>query len=104
MADPVTTTVESVSWWIQIWDVRDAVLGAALAVVAASAAVVGGTKTPTPGSWLGRIYKIIEWLSLTFGKAKDTGFKEKYEKSEPVSKSISKPVSEPVKPIEIDHG
>ena len=60
MADPVTTTVESVSWWIQIWDVRDAVLGAALAVVAASAAVVGGTKTPTPGSWLGRIYKIIE--------------------------------------------
>jgi hypothetical protein len=40
--------------------------------------VVGGTKTPAPGSWLGKIYKVIEWASLTFGKAKDTGEREKY--------------------------
>jgi len=100
MADPVTVAtavVESVSWWVQVWDVRDVILGAALAVIAAAAAVVGGTNTPTPGSWFSRIYKIVEWLSLTFGKAKDTG-------SKPVSKPLSEPVSEPVKPTEIDHG
>jgi len=77
MSDPVTTAVESVSWWNQIWDVRDAILGGALAVIAAAATVVGGTKTPVPGSWLGRIYKVVEWLSLTFGKAKDTGSESK---------------------------
>ncbi len=33
MSDPVTTAVESVSWWTQIWDARDAILGGALAVV-----------------------------------------------------------------------
>ena len=87
MSDPVTTAVESVSWWNQIWDVRDAILGGALAVIAAAATVVGGTKTPVPGSWLGRIYKVVEWLSLTFGKAKDTGFKEKYAGSDSASKS-----------------
>ena len=78
MSDPITTTVESVSWWMQIWGARDAILGGALGVVAAAATIVGGTKTPTPGSWLAKIYKVIEWASLTFGKAKDTGEKEKY--------------------------
>jgi len=103
MIDPVvvtTTVVESVSWWIQVWDVRDAILGAALAVIVAAAAVVSGTNTPTPGSWLSRMYKIIEWLSLTFGKAKDTGSKPV---SKPVSEPVSEPVSKPVKPIDIEH-
>lgn len=88
MSDPVTTAVESVSWWTQIWDARDQILGGVLAVIAAAATVVGGTKTPAPGSWLGRIYKMVEWASLTFGKAKDTGEKkvaetEKVEVAEP---------------------
>jgi len=78
MSDPVTTAVESVSWWTQIWDARDQILGGALAVIAAAATVVGGTKTPVPGSILAKIYKMIEWASLTFGKAKDTGEREKY--------------------------
>ena len=79
MSDPITTTVESVSWWTQIWEARDAILGGALGVVAAAATVVGGTKTPAQGTFLARIYKIIEWVSLTFGKAKDTGEAEKEE-------------------------
>ena len=78
MSDPVSTAVESVSWWTQIWDARDQILGGALAVIAAAATVVGGTKTPAPGSILAKIYKMIEWASLTFGKAKDTGEQEKY--------------------------
>jgi len=73
MSDPVTTAVESVSWWTQIWEARDAILGGALGVVAAAATIVGGTKTPAPGTFLAKIYKMIEWVSLTFGKAKDTG-------------------------------
>ena len=31
MSDPVTTAVESVSWWTQIWDARDQILGGVLA-------------------------------------------------------------------------
>jgi len=87
MSDPVTTAVESVSWWTQIWDARDQILGGVLAVIAAAATVVGGTKTPAPGSWLGRIYKMVEWASLTFGKAKDTGEK-KVAKAEKVEVAV----------------
>jgi hypothetical protein len=75
MSDPITTAVDTVSWWTNLWDARDQILGGGLAVIAAAAMVVGGTKTPAPGSWLGKIYRVIEWASLTFGKAKDTGVK-----------------------------
>ena len=69
MADPV----EPVSWWQNVWDARDAILGAVLGVVASASIVINGTKTPNPTSWIGKIYKMIEWASLTFGKAKQTG-------------------------------
>jgi hypothetical protein len=69
MADPV----ETVSWWQSVWDARDAILGAVLGVVASASIVINGTKTPNPESWMGKIYKVIEWASLTFGKAKQTG-------------------------------
>ena len=69
MADPV----ETVSWWQNVWDARDAILGAVLGVVASASIVINGTKTPNPTSWMGKIYKMIEWASLTFGKAKQTG-------------------------------
>ena len=69
MADPV----ETVSWWQNVWDARDAILGAVLGVVPSASIVINGTKTPNPSSWIGKIYKMIEWASLTFGKAKQTG-------------------------------
>lgn len=84
MSDPITTAVDTVSWWTNLWDARDQIMGGGLAVIAAAAMVVGGTKTPAPGSWLGKIYKMIEWASLTFGKAKDTGEREKYVAEEKV--------------------
>ena len=90
MSDPVTTAVESVSWWTQIWDARDAILGGALAVVAAAATIVGGTKTPAPGSFLAKVYKMIEWVSLTCGKAKDTG-EPKKEKIVPKKEEVVEP-------------
>lgn len=73
MADPV----ETISWWTHIWDARDAILGGVLGVVAAASLVVNGTRTPDPSSSIGKIYKVIEWLSLTFGGAKQTGIKKK---------------------------
>jgi|TARA_R110002126_G_scaffold180894_5_gene329673 hypothetical protein len=84
MSDPITTAVDTVSWWSNLWVARDQIMGGGLAVIAAAAMVVGGTKTPAPGSWLGKIYKVIEWASLTFGKAKDTGEREKYVAEEKV--------------------
>mgnify|MGYP004452132075 FL=1 len=73
MADPV----ETISWWTNVWDARDAILGGVLGVVAAASLVVNGTKTPDPSSLMGKVYKIIEWLSLTFGGAKQTGVEDK---------------------------
>jgi len=35
--------------------------------------MINGTRTPNPSTFLGKIYKMIEWASLTFGKAKQTG-------------------------------
>ena len=35
--------------------------------------IVAGTRTPSPDSVMGKIYKAVEFLSLTIGKAKDTG-------------------------------
>tara|TARA_R100001143_G_C3244744_1_gene80780 strand:- start:96 stop:329 length:234 start_codon:yes stop_codon:yes gene_type:complete len=73
MADPV----ETISWWTNVWDARDAILGGVLGVVAAASLVVNGTKTPDPNSIMGKAYKVIEWLSLTFGRAKHTGIEDK---------------------------
>ena len=48
---------------------------AILGIVVVASVVVGGTKTPDPDSWLGKAYKVVEWESLTFCKAKQTGEK-----------------------------
>ena len=70
MSEPVT---ETLAWWEVAWNNRDIIVGAVLGAVAAASAVITGTKTPDPGTFLGKIYKMIEWVSLTFGKAKQTG-------------------------------
>ena len=70
MSEPVT---ETLAWWEVAWNNRDIIVGAVLGAVAAASAVINGTKTPDPSTFLGKIYKMIEWASLTFGKAKQTG-------------------------------
>ena len=51
------------------------IIEAILGIVVVASVVVGGTKTADPDSWLGKAYKVLEWASLTFGKAKETGEK-----------------------------
>ena len=70
MSEPVT---ETLAWWEVAWNNRDIIVGAVLAVVAAASMMINGTRTPSPDTFFGKIYKMIEWASLTFGKAKQTG-------------------------------
>ena len=52
------------------------ILSTVTGVVTIASLLVAGTKTPSPDSILGKIYKVLEFLSLTIGKAKDTGDKK----------------------------
>ena len=70
MSEPV---IETLVWWEVAWSNRDIVVGAVLGVVAAASMMINGTRTPNPDTLLGKVYKMIEWASLTFGKAKQTG-------------------------------
>ena len=70
MSEPVT---ETLAWWETLWSSRDVIVAAVLGVVAAASMMINGTKTPSPDTILGKVYKMIEWASLTFGKAKQTG-------------------------------
>jgi hypothetical protein len=51
----------------------DALLTLAMAVVVVASLIVSGTRTPDPETPLGKAYRVLEWLALTFGRAKDTG-------------------------------
>lgn len=41
------------------------------ALVTLASAVAAATKTPQEGTTLAKFYKIIDWLALNIGKAKD---------------------------------
>ena len=49
------------------------IIEAVMAVVVLASLLVAGTKTPDPSTVLGKVYKVVEWASLTFGKTKETG-------------------------------
>jgi hypothetical protein len=49
------------------------IIEAVMSIIVVASVIVAGTKTPDPSTWLGKIYKAVEWASLTFGKAKETG-------------------------------
>ena len=42
-------------------------------VVTAASAICAVTGTPDPNTKLGKAYKVLEWLALNIGKAKDKG-------------------------------
>lgn len=41
------------------------------AVVAAASAIAALTPTPKDDTWASKLYKIVDWLALNVGKAKD---------------------------------
>lgn len=43
----------------------------ATAIVTAASAIAAVTPTPTDDKWVGKAYKLVDWLALNFGKAKD---------------------------------
>jgi hypothetical protein len=49
----------------------DSILFAVSAVVAAASAVAALTPTPKDDSVVAKVYKVVDWLALNVGKAKD---------------------------------
>jgi hypothetical protein len=49
----------------------DSIVAALTAIVAAASAVAALTPTPTDDSLVAKAYKIVDWLALNIGKAKD---------------------------------
>lgn len=60
--DIITSFVEGQAWFN--W---------ATAVIAAASTFAASTPTPKEGSLLAKAYKVIDFLSVNFGKAKDKG-------------------------------
>jgi hypothetical protein len=54
---------------------RDVIFATLLGIVTIASLFVAGTRTPDPATFLGKVYKVIEYAALNFGKAKDTGEK-----------------------------
>lgn len=49
----------------------DSIVAALTAIVAAASAIAALTPTPTDDSLVAKVYKIVDWLALNVGKAKD---------------------------------
>lgn len=54
----------------------DQILDIAAKIVAAASAFAALTPTPAGNSFIGKMYKVVDWLALNIGKAKDTGKKD----------------------------
>lgn len=46
-------------------------LGIATSVIAAASAIAAVTPTPADDKFVGKAYRIIDWLALNIGRAKD---------------------------------
>jgi hypothetical protein len=55
------------------WIITNAsdLIGVATTIVAAASAVAALTPTPKDNTWVAKIYKVVDWLALNVGKAKD---------------------------------
>lgn len=51
----------------------DVIFSTVTGVITIASLIIAGTKTPDPDTILGKLYKAVEFLSLTIGKAKETG-------------------------------
>ena len=50
---------------------KEELLKLAASVVALASVVAALTPTPKDDTWVGKAYKIVDWLALNVGKAKD---------------------------------
>ena len=66
--------------------------GLIAAIIAAAAAFCAATPTPKEGSWVSKIYKVVEFLALNIGKAK-----AKAEVKEAVTDAVSDAVEKATK-------
>ena len=46
-------------------------IGIATAIVTAASAIAALTPTPRDDTWVGKAYRIVDWLALNVGRAKD---------------------------------
>ncbi|MDC0305437.1 hypothetical protein OAL22_00625 [bacterium] len=46
-------------------------IGIATAIVTAASAIAALTPTPRDDTWVGKAYRIVDWLALNIGRAKD---------------------------------
>lgn len=54
-----------------IVDNKDTLISTLTAIVAAASAIAALTPTPADDSIAAKLYKIVDWLALNVGKAKD---------------------------------
>ena len=66
--------------------------GLIAAIIAAAAAFCAATPTPKEGSWVSKVYKVVEFLALNIGKAKAKAVVE-----EKVEETVKDAVSDVVK-------
>jgi hypothetical protein len=57
------------------YDNSSLIFGTLLGIISIASLFISGTKTPAPDTFVGKLYRGVEYLALTFGKAKDTGTK-----------------------------
>ena len=55
------------------WIITNAgtLIGVASSVVAAASAIAALTPTPKDDTWVAKLYKVVDWLALNVGKAKE---------------------------------
>jgi len=62
--------IQAITW---ISTHADQIIGALTAIVTGASALAALTPTPKDDSLIGKIYKVIDFLALNIGKAKDKG-------------------------------
>ncbi len=46
-------------------------IGIATSIVTAASAIAALTPTPQDDTWVGKAYRVVDWLALNIGRAKD---------------------------------
>jgi hypothetical protein len=46
-------------------------IGIATAIVTAASAIAALTPTPQDDTWVGKAYRVVDWLALNIGRAKE---------------------------------